>query len=65
MGVLSVFGQVHYKKTATIEVIIATSRLVTFSRLVTHFWCGHNERIFAKGECMLNIQCILKYESCY
>ena len=59
MGVLSVFGQVHYKKTATIEVIIATSRLVT------HFWCGHNERRFAKGECMLNIQCILKYESCY
>ena len=32
----------HYMKTVNIVVIFATFRLVTFSRLVTHFCCGHN-----------------------
>ena len=32
-----------------------TYRLVTFSRLVTHFCCGHNVRRFARGHYTLKI----------
>ena len=37
------------KKTANVG-IFATSRLVTFSRVVTHFCCGHNVCRFARGD---------------
>ena len=35
----------HYKKTANMVGIFATSRLVT------HFFCGYNVRRFARGDC--------------
>ena len=41
------FNQIHYKKTANIVGIFATSRLVM------HFSCGHNLRRFARGDCIL------------
>ena len=31
--------------------IFDTSRLVTISRLVTHFFCGHDVRRFTRGDC--------------
>ena len=30
--------------------IFDTSRLVTISRLVTHFFCGHDVRRFTRGD---------------
>ena len=37
----------HYKKTVNIAGTPATSSLVT------HFYCEHNVRIFARGNCSL------------
>lgn len=31
--------------------IFADSRLFTYFRLVTHFFCGLNARLFARGDC--------------
>ena len=46
----AVLNQVHYKKTANIVGIFATSRLVTFFCLITYFCCRHNVRIFVRSD---------------
>ena len=43
----TVLNQTHYKKTVNIVAIFATSRKVTFSRLITHCCYRHNVRRFA------------------
>ena len=35
--------------------ILATSPIVTFSRLVTHFYSGHNVHRFARGDCKIQL----------
>ena len=39
------------KKTVNLVGKFATCRLVTFSRLVTHFCFGHSVRRVARGDC--------------
>ena len=46
----------HYKKTVNIAGTPATSSLVT------HFYCEHNVRIFARGNCSLKFVIWLKNE---
>ena len=36
-----------------------TCCLVTFSRLATHFCCGHNVRRFARGDCIFTYSCFV------
>ena len=52
-----------YQKTANIVAIFPTSRLVTFSRLVTHFCCGHNVRRFARGDCIKKLMFVKMEDS--
>ena len=45
----------HYKKTANILGIFATSRLVT------NFWCGQNVRRIERGDCTNISKTLLNY----
>ena len=47
-GSLTVFNQIHYKKTGNIVGVFATSRLVT------NFSCKHIVRRFTRGDCSKN-----------
>ena len=44
---------VCFKKTANIVSIIGTSHIFTITYIFTHFFCGHNVRKQARGDCNL------------